>query len=92
MGRGLPRARLKGDKMTPLRVPPAKQAWPPTPSRPGVLSTADLRTGLSESPVTLGTESCCDNSRLDFAGEASTKLLDLQLAHGHDSLDYLVLT
>ena len=39
-------------------VPPAKQAWPPTPSRPGALSTADARTGLRESPATFGTESC----------------------------------
>ena len=61
VGHGSPRARPKGERSTPLRVLPAKQAWPPTPSRPGALSTADSRTGLRESPVTLGTESC-DNS------------------------------
>ena len=49
---GLARRGIGGDRIalrpapskasdTPLRVPPAKQAWPPTPSRPGALLTAD---------------------------------------------------
>ena len=74
-----PRGGKTKQNNTPLRVPPAKRAWPPTPSRPGLSrQQTTSRTGLRESPVTLGTESC-GNSCRDFAGEAPTKLFRLAI-------------
>ena len=46
--------------------------WPPTPSRPGALSTADFENWTERESLTLGTESCGSVCR-DFAGEAPTK-------------------
>ena len=58
---------------------------PPYPPRKRVFLLDEI--GLRESPVTLGTESCGKSCR-DFAGEAPTKLLARNYAHGHDSIGF----
>ena len=63
--------------LPPLRVPPARFGLPPHLVRVLSRQQTTSRTGLRESPVTLGMESCCNSCR-DFAGEAPTKLFSSQ--------------
>ena len=76
-GEGWGRALHFLPSLPPLRVPPARFGLPPHLVRVLSRQQSTSRTGLRESPVTLGTESC-GNSCRDFAGEAPTKLFSSQ--------------